>query len=32
MVQDLILIIHIFSCQIYGIRKYKKQLKEGRDV
>lgn len=26
MVQDLISIIHIFSCRIYGLRKYKKEI------
>ena len=28
MIQDLISIIHVFSCRIYGLRKYKKQIKE----
>ncbi len=28
MVQDLISIIHVFSCRIYGLRKYKKTIKE----
>ena len=32
MVQDLISIIDIFSCRIYGLRKYKKQIKEDKDV
>ena len=32
MVQDLISIIDIFSCHIYGLRKYKKQIKEDKDV
>ena len=32
MIQDLISIIHIFSCLIYGLRKYKKQIKEDKDV
>ena len=27
-VSDLISIIHVFSCRIYGLRKYKKQIKE----
>lgn len=27
LVQDLIAITHVFSCRIYGLRKYKKQLK-----
>lgn len=28
MVEDLLAIVHTFSCRLYGIRKYKKQLKE----
>ena len=28
MVQDLISIIHVFSCRIYGLRKYKKVIKD----
>lgn len=28
MVTDLISIIHVFSCRLYGLRRYKKQLKE----
>lgn len=28
LIQDLIAIIHVFSCRIYGLRKYKKQMKE----
>ena len=28
LVQDLINITHVFSCRIYGLRKYKKKLKE----
>ena len=32
MVQDLISIIDIFSCHIYGLRKYKKKIKEDKDV
>ena len=28
LVQDLISIIHVFSCRIYGLRKYKKALRE----
>ncbi len=27
MVQDLISIIHVFSCKVYGLRKYKNKLK-----
>lgn len=32
MVQDLISIIHVFSCRIYGLRKYKKQIREDDEV
>lgn len=32
LVQDLISIIHTFSCRIYGLRKYKKALTEDEDV
>lgn len=32
MVQDLISIIHVFSCRIYGLRKYKKQIKGDSDL
>lgn len=28
MVQDLINIIHVFSCKVYGLRKYKKEIYE----
>lgn len=28
LVEDLISIIHVFSCRIYGLRKYKTQIKE----
>ena len=32
LVQDLIAIIHVFSCRIYGLRKYKKKLKEDDEL
>lgn len=32
MVQDLISIIHIFSCRIYGLRKYKKEIVDGENA
>lgn len=32
MIQDLISIIHVFSCRIYGLRKYKKQIKEDDEL
>ena len=28
MVEDLMAIINIFSCRLYGLRKYKKKIKE----
>ena len=28
MVEDLMAIIHVFSCRLYGLRKYKKKVKE----
>lgn len=32
LVKDLIAIIHVFSCRVYGLRKYKQKLKEDTDV
>jgi predicted site-specific integrase-resolvase len=32
LVNDLIAIIHVFSCKIYGLRKYKKKIKEDEDI
>ena len=32
LVQDLISIIHVFSCRIYGLRKYKKKLKDDDEL
>jgi len=32
LVNDLISIIHDFSCKIYGLRKYKKQIKEDAEI
>ena len=32
LVQDLISIIHVFSCRIYGLRKYKKKMSEYEDL
>ena len=32
LVNDLISVIHVFSCKIYGLRKYKKQIKEDEEV
>ena len=32
LVQDLISIIHVFSCRIYGLRKYKKQIQNDESI
>ena len=32
LVQDIISILHVFSCRIYGLRKYKKKIKEDVEV
>lgn len=32
LINDLISIIHVFSCRIYGLRKYKKQIKEDVEI
>lgn len=32
LIQDLISIIHVFSCRIYGLRKYKKKIKDSFNV
>ncbi len=31
MVEDLMAIVHTFSCRLYGLRKYKKQIKEAAE-
>ena len=31
LINDLISIIHVFSCRVYGLRKYKKKLEKNRD-
>uniref|UniRef100_UPI000AC46A32 IS607 family transposase n=1 Tax=Clostridium sp. ATCC 25772 TaxID=1676991 RepID=UPI000AC46A32 len=31
-VQDKISILHVFSCRIYGLRKYKKKIKEDEEI
>lgn len=30
--QDIISILHVFSCRLYGLRKYEKQIKEDEDI
>ena len=32
MIQDLISIIHVFSCRIYGLRKYKNRIKGDKEI
>jgi predicted site-specific integrase-resolvase len=32
LVQDIISILHIFSCRIYGLRKYKRKIREDEEV
>jgi len=29
LVQDIVSILHVFSCRLYGLRKYKKQIRKG---
>ena len=30
--QDIVSILHVFSCRLYGLRKYKKQIKEDAEI
>lgn len=30
--QDIISILHVFSCRLYGLRKYKNQIKEDAEI
>ena len=32
LVQDIISILHVFSCRLYGLRKYKKQITEDEEL
>lgn len=32
LVQDIISILHVFSCRLYGLRKYKKQIERDGDI
>ena len=32
LVQDIISILHIFSCRIYGLRKYKNKIRKDKEV
>ena len=30
--EDIISILHVFSCRLYGLRKYKNQIKEDKEI
>ena len=32
LVQDIVSILHDFSCRLYGLRKYKKQIEEDEEI
>ena len=32
LVQDIISILHVFSCRLYGLRKYKNQIEEDEKI
>ena len=32
LLQDIISILHVFSCRLYGLRKYKNQIKEDVEI
>ena len=32
LVQDIASILHVFSCRLYGLRKYKKQIEKHEDI
>lgn len=32
LVQDIVSILHVFSCRLYELRKYKKQIKEDKEI
>ena len=32
LVQDIVSILHVFSCRLYGLRKYKKQLERDEEI
>ena len=32
LVQDIISILHVFSCRLYGLRKYKNQIKGDEEI
>lgn len=32
LVEDIVSILHVFSCRLYGLRKYKKQIREDQEI
>ena len=32
LVQDIVSILHVFSCSLYGLRKYKKQIEKDEEI
>ena len=30
--QDIVSILHVFSCRLYGLRKYKKQIERDEEI
>ena len=32
LVQDIVSILHVFFCRLYGLRKYKKQIEKDEDI
>ena len=32
LVQDIVSILHVFSCRLYGLRKYKKQIEMDEEI
>ena len=32
LVQDIVSIFHVFSCRLYGLRKYKKQIERDKEI
>ena len=32
LVQDIVSILHVFSCRLYGLRKYKKQIEGDEEI
>ena len=32
LVQDIVSILHVFSCRLYGLRKYKKQIERDGEI